>query len=251
MMKQSNTLLEVCCGSTDDVIEAYKAGADRVELNSDLFHGGLTPTVGALAVANREQDFPIMTMIRPREGGFCYTELEYRTCLEDARILLDYGADGLVFGFLTPDGHIDRSRTEELSKMAQDAGKESVFHRAFDVVPDWKEAIDMLADLKITRILTSGQAPSVSDATDTIKEMIDYAGNRIQILPGAGITLRNVQRIVHETGANQIHVAIHRVLSDNSTRNNRSIYYGGCLYPAEDSFSMIDRNAIGSLKTVL
>ena len=229
-MKQSNTLLEVCCGSTDDVIEAYKAGADRVELNSDLFHGGLTPTVGALAVAKRETDFPIMTMIRPREGGFCYTELEYRTCLEDARILLDYGADGLVFGFLTP---------------------ESVFHRAFDVVPDWKEAIDMLADLKITRILTSGQAPSVSDATDTIKEMIDYAGNRIQILPGAGITLRNVQRIVHETGANQIHVAIHRVLSDTSTRNNRSIYYGGCLYPAEDSFSMIDRNAIGSLKTVL
>lgn len=251
MMKQSNTLLEVCCGSTDDVIEAYKAGADRVELNSDLFHGGLTPTVGALAVAKRETDFPIMTMIRPREGGFCYTELEYRTCLEDARILLDYGADGLVFGFLTPDGHIDRSRTEELSKMAQDAGKESVFHRAFDVVTDWKEAIDMLADLKITRILTSGQAPSVSDATDTIKEMIDYAGNRIQILPGAGITLRNVQRIVHETGANQIHVAIHRVLSDNSTRNNRSIYYGGCLYPAENSFSMIDRNAIGSLKTVL
>lgn len=164
---------------------------------------------------------------------------------------MDYGADGLVFGFLTPDGHIDRSRTEELSKMAQDAGKESVFHRAFDVVPDWKEAIDMLADLKITRILTSGLAPSVSDATDTIKEMIDYAGNRIQILPGAGITLRNVQRIVHETGANQIHVAIHRVLSDTSTRNNRSIYYGGCLYPAEDSFSMIDRNAIGSLKTVL
>lgn len=68
-MKQSNTLLEVCCGSTDDVIEAYKAGADRVELNSDLFHGGLTPTVGALAVAKRETDFPIMTMIRPREGG--------------------------------------------------------------------------------------------------------------------------------------------------------------------------------------
>ena len=32
-------LLEVCCGSAEDVIEAWKAGADRVELNSNLFRG--------------------------------------------------------------------------------------------------------------------------------------------------------------------------------------------------------------------
>ena len=49
-MDMNNLLLEVCCGSADDVIEAYKAGADRVELNSDLFHGRLTPTVGLLTV---------------------------------------------------------------------------------------------------------------------------------------------------------------------------------------------------------
>ena len=247
----NNVLLEVCCGSADDVIEAYKAGADRVELNSDLFHGGLTPTAGALTVAKRETSLPVMTMIRPREGGFCYTEMEYKTCLEDAKILLNHGADGLVFGFLTPDGHIDLERTEQLAEIAQDAGKESVFHRAIDVAPDWKEAIDMLADLKITRILTSGQAPSVSDATDTIKEMIDYAGNRIQILPGAGITLQNVHRVIRETGTNQIHVAIHRSLAGTSTRNNRAIFYGGCLYPAEDSFSMIDGNANGNMKASL
>ena len=48
----SKILVEVCCGSADDVIEAYKAGADRVELNSNLFHGGLTPTIGSLLVAN-------------------------------------------------------------------------------------------------------------------------------------------------------------------------------------------------------
>ena len=70
-MDMNNLLLEVCCGSADDVIEAYKAGADRVELNSDLFHGRLTPTVGLLTVVKRETDLPIMTMICPREGGFC------------------------------------------------------------------------------------------------------------------------------------------------------------------------------------
>ena len=120
-------LIEVCCGSADDVIEAWKAGCDRVELNSDLFHGGLTPTVGSLRVAKRETGLPIMTMIHPREGGFCYTEAEFAVCREDARILLDNGADGLVFGFLTPDGTIDRERTKVLTDIARSAGKDAVF----------------------------------------------------------------------------------------------------------------------------
>ena len=76
--------MEVCCGSADDVIQAKLAGADRVELNSDLFHGGLTPTAGSLRVAKRETGMKIMAMVRPREGGFCYTGAEFMTALEDA-----------------------------------------------------------------------------------------------------------------------------------------------------------------------
>ena len=243
-----NILLEVCCGSAEDVIEAWKAGADRVELNSNLFHGGLTPTIGSLLVAKHEVTIPIMTMVRPREGGFCYTDTEYRVCLEDAEMMLKNGADGLVFGFLTAEGKIDLERTRRIAGIAQSAEKETVFHRAIDVVPDWKEAVDQLEDLGITRILTSGQSPDVSDATDTIREMIDYAGNRIQILPGAGITMRNIRRVAEETGASQLHVAVHRSLMDSSTANNRSIFYGGCLYPPEDRYQIIDGAAIGTMK---
>ena len=246
-----NILLEVCCGSADDVIEAYQAGADRVELNSDLFHGGLTPTVGTLRVVKRETDIPVMTMVRPREGGFCYTEAEYRVCLEDAELLIENGADGLVFGFLTAEGEIDPERTRRLAGIAQRAGKESVFHRAIDVVPDWKKAVDLLADLGITRILTSGQAPDVSDAADTVREMIAYAGDRIQILPGAGITMRNIQRVARETGASQLHVAVHRSCMDTSTRNNRSIFYGGCLYPPEDRYHLIDGTEIQHMRDTI
>lgn len=228
-----NILLEVCCGSAEDVIEAWKAGADRVELNSNLFHGGLTPTIGSLLVAKHEVTIPIMTMVRPREGGFCYTDTEYRVCLEDAEMLLKNGADGLVFGFLTAEGKIDLERTRRIAGIAQSAGK---------------EAVDQLADLGITRILTSGQSPDVSDATDTIREMINYAGDRIQILPGAGITMRNIRRVAEETGASQLHVAVHRSLMDSSTANNRSIFYGGCLYPPEDRYQIIDGAAIGTMK---
>ncbi len=243
----SRVRLEVCCGSADDVIQAHLAGADRVELNSDLFHGGLTPTLGELIVAKRETGMPVMTMVRPREGGFCYTQAEFDTAIEDAKLLLHHGADGLVFGFLHPNGTIDLERTRVLAKLAREAGKESVFHRAIDVVPDWREALDALIELGITRVLTSGQEPDVSLGTGTVREMIEYAAGRIQILPGAGITARNMDRIIQETGCSQIHLAAHKQVTDASVNNNRSIYYGGCLYPPEDRFQMIDSGYIGGM----
>lgn len=240
-------LLEVCCGSADDVIQAHKAGAHRVELNSNLFHGGLTPTVGALLVAKRETGMKIMTMVRPREGGFCYTPAEFATAIEDAKLLLENGADGLVFGFLHQDGTLDKERTRVLAELAQAAGKETVFHRAIDVVPDWRETLDALIELGITRVLTSGQEPDVSLGTQTVREMIEYAAGRIQILPGAGITARNMDRIIAETGCSQIHLAAHKPQYDTSVNNNRSIYYGGCLYPPEDRFNVIDSDYIGGM----
>ena len=59
-------VLEVCCGSVDDVLQAERGGADRVELNSCLMFGGLTPSIGALIAAKRLSSLPVMTMVRPR-----------------------------------------------------------------------------------------------------------------------------------------------------------------------------------------
>ena len=41
-------LLEICCGSFEDVKTAWQNGADRVELNSALYLGGLTPSTANL-----------------------------------------------------------------------------------------------------------------------------------------------------------------------------------------------------------
>ena len=49
-------------------------------------------------------------MVRPREGGFCYTDFDYMTCCRDMEALLNAGADGIVFGFLKPDGTVDTDR---------------------------------------------------------------------------------------------------------------------------------------------
>ncbi len=247
----SDILVEVCCGSAEDAILAARAGSPRVELCGDLFHGGLTPSLGSLLTVKRESEVSVMAMVRPREGGFCYTDIEFEVCLADARALLDHGADGLVFGFLTPEGTVDVERTKRLAGLARDAGKDAVFHRAIDVTPDWRAAIDTLASLGVTRILTSGQEPDVFYGAETVREMREYAAGRVQIMPGAGITARNLERILAATGADQIHVAGHTMKTDLSTANNRSIFYGGCLYPPEDRFQILDGGYIrGIVDTV-
>lgn len=244
-----NVLLEICCGSSDDVIEAWRGGANRVELNSNLFQGGLTPTVGALEVVKETVDIPVMTMLRPRGGGFLYTDSEYKCMLKDAKALLKSGADGLVFGCLNADGTVDETRTRALVEAAE--GKPAVFHRALDVTPDWKRALDTLIHLGVTRVLTSGQASDVFFALDTIRQMIAFAGDAIEILPGAGITLENVERVVKETGAKQVHLARHRSHVDPSCANNRSIYFGGALYPPEDRYDVTDGDYVAAVRRTL
>ena len=56
-----------------------------------------------------------------------------------------------------------------------------------------------------------------------------------------------MDRVIAETGCRQIHLAAHRSCTDASVANNRSIYYGGCLYPPEDRFQVIDRDYIGGM----
>lgn len=239
-------LLEVCCGSVDDVLEAERGGADRVELNSSLMFGGLTPSIGELITVKRRTTLPVMTMVRPRPAGFCYTKAEYATALADAEALLEHGSDGLVFGFLNADGSLDVHRTKEMARLA--ANKTKVFHRAIDVTGNWKQMLDQLIEIGIDRVLTSGQAPDVFYGLDVICRMIEFARGAIQIMPGAGVNLVNIDRIVEQTGCDQIHVARYRDVTDSSTAANRDIFFGGALYPPEDRYSVIDGDYIARLR---
>ena len=236
---------EACCGSAADAIAAYEGGADRVELNSDLFHGGLTPTLGALrTVKKHAPGLKVMCMVRPREGGFFYTETEYETMLEDARLFVENGADGIVFGFLHQDGTVDAGRCREM--LSAIGEKESVFHRAIDVVPDVMAALDTLIDLGVTRVLTSGQKPTVPEGAQTIKAMIEHAAGRIQILPGGGITPENAAWCRDTIGTKIMHAAMHRTAYDHSCDGNPAIYFGGAVYPPEDRYLLTHAEDIGA-----
>ena len=242
----SQVLLEICCGGIDDAIEAEKGGAERVELCSALFLGGLTPSIGTIREAKRRLKIPIMVMVRPRGGGFAYSQAEMATMERDAEAALENGADGVVFGILQSDGRVDIARSSRIRQLI--GTRQAVFHRAFDVTPDPFEALEQLVDLGITRVLTSGQKESVPQGVELIEKLIERAGDRIEILPGGGIQAWNVKDAVERTGCRQIHLTAWRTTSDSSTLARPGITFGGALYPAEDRYQVTDA---GSVREVL
>lgn len=48
---------EVCCGSAMDAIAAESGGASRIELNSALNLGGLTPDIGNLLFCKEKSKY--------------------------------------------------------------------------------------------------------------------------------------------------------------------------------------------------
>lgn len=233
----SRMVYEACCASAEDVLLAERAGADRVELNSCLLLGGLTPSLGMMEAARRAK-IPIIAMVRPREGGFCYTETEFGAMCRDAEALLGAGADGIAFGCLLPDGRVNERRCRELMGMI--GNKQSVFHRAFDITPDWRQALACLMGLGVTRVLTSGQAPSAPEGAETLKEMMEYAGGRIEILPGGGIRPENAAELAKKTGCRQFHATAHGYSVDAGFSPQPRVCFSGGEIPQEGCYRALE-----------
>ena len=238
-------ILEICCGSSDDVFAAKEGKADRVELNSALFLGGLTPSIGTFRKV-KSLGIPVMVMVRPRDGGFCYTQREFDCMLEDVKAFAEAGAEGLVFGVLNSDGTVDMERNRALIKAAGE--RQKVFHRAFDVVPEWRTAMDQLVSLGFDRILTSGQAASALEGAETLREMLEYANGRIEILPGGGIRPYNVRDLLIKTGCTQVHASAGAVHKDPSCGANPRVHFGAMADMPEDEFKITSSEKVLELR---
>lgn len=203
MNNSASLLIEVCIESVESAEIAEQAGADRIELNSALALGGLTPTCQLLAQVRSRVELPIICMVRPRPGDFFYSAAEFERMLEEARALLNAGADGLAVGVLTGGNRIDLSRLAMIREVCH--SKELVFHRAFDCVVDVDSALQQLIQAGVDRILTSGLSETAWEGRETIKQLISGYADQIEILPGSGIRPSNVVDLVRETGCQQIH----------------------------------------------
>jgi copper homeostasis protein len=237
---------EVCVDSVAGVIAARDAGADRVELCAGLIEGGITPSLGTVRVARKVADIGIHMMIRPRGGDFLYSGDELAAMEADIEAGKSAGVDGFVFGMLDRDGEVDRKASARLMARARPASV--TFHRAFDMTPEPLAALETLIELGVERVLTSGQEPTAYEGADTIAGLVKAAAGRIIVMPGGGITAKNVGRVAAITGAREIHVAALAPTPSGMRFRRPDMHMGGQLRPPE--YDRLD-TAAGSVAAII
>ncbi|XP_046667338.1 copper homeostasis protein cutC homolog [Homalodisca vitripennis] len=198
--------MEVCVDSIASAVNAAVGGAARLELCSALSEGGLTPTVGFLHVVKSLVKIPVFVMIRPRRGlDFVYSPEEINVMELDLNNLKTAGADGFVFGALTPSKSVNESVCKRLILAASPLP--CTFHRAFDVIENPLVELETIISLGFVRILTSGQEETAVKGVKMIKNLVKCSRERVSIMAGAGITDKNLEYILRETGVREFHAS--------------------------------------------
>jgi copper homeostasis protein len=187
-------------------------------------------------------------MLRPRPGAFYYNATEYRVLLRDLDLFLSHGADGLVFGILNKDATIDRDRCREMVRQA--AGHPVVFHRAMDLTPEPMQALEMLVDLGVSRVMTSGQKPTALAGASCIALLARLAAGRIEILPAGGINSGNVLELLRQTSCDQVHGSLRGTNCDPSARGRPELTFSGPM-PAPGLYEGTDLTLVKYLREKL
>ncbi|XP_042315372.1 copper homeostasis protein cutC homolog isoform X2 [Sceloporus undulatus] len=229
-------LMEICVDSVESAVNAERGGAGRLELCANLMEGGTTPSIGLLQVVKQCIRVPVFVIIRPRGGDFLYSDREVEVMKADIRLAKQHGADGLVFGALTEDGRVD---TELCTALL-----------AFDMVYDPMTALETLISLGFERVLTSGCDSSALEGLPLIKRLTDQAKGRIVVVPGGGITERNLQRILEGSGASEFHCSARSAKDSGMKFRNPSITMGAYLSTPEYSIKVADVAKVRTLNAI-
>ena len=240
-------MLEVCVDSPESILNAKNGGADRLELCSSLSLGGLTPTLGLAKFAIQHTNIPGNALIRLRNGNFVYSEEEIEIMVEDIYQLKQAGVSGFVIGALTELGEIDIKAMEKL--LAASTGCDVTFHRAFDLVKDPLKSLNIIIELGIKRILTSGLESTAEEGIELLKSLQLTAGDRLIIMPGAGVTDANVKKIIAETNVKEVHASCKITRSSKSaTSSNVSM---GSDAESESSIFVTCQTKVVNLKQLI
>lgn len=211
----NNTKIEICCGTIDDCLVASKFNVDRIELNSALELGGLTPTIATLRMAKERVKQSICCMVRPRTSGFMYTDTQIESMFMDAKILMEEGADGIVFGFLNNDHTVNKELTKKMVDLIHSYKKEAVFHKAFDECYDLDQACADLIECGVDRILTGGGKCPIDEGSKICGQLQDKYGDQIELLVGGGVRINNITQIAKNSHTGQIHMTAKQTFFDD------------------------------------
>lgn len=210
--------LEICIDNYQSIINAQKAGADRLELCSALGVEGLTPSSNLVKFAKKNFTGSLQAMIRHRAGDFYYDTVDQQIMFDDLKAILELDIDGIVIGALTKENKVDKEFLKPFIELTKQASKELTFHRAIDLTTDIYTATQEIIDLGFDRVLTSGAKPNVIQGLEAIKTLQEKFGSQIQIMPGGGINSNNIKEILETTKVTNIHCsASKKILRDTSS----------------------------------
>ena len=197
------TRFELCAESLSAAIAADCAGADRIELCTNLSVGGLTPPETLLAQVLAAVSIPVHILIRPRGGNFVYSVPDFQQVRRDIAWVKSSGAAGVALGVLHPDGSVDIPRTLELAQFARPL--HVTFHRAFDETANLPQALEDVIATGADTLLTSGGAPCVLTGAGSLANLVQQAHGRIAIMAGGGMKLESLSQLVARTAVPWVH----------------------------------------------
>ncbi|MEY2964005.1 MAG: hypothetical protein RL754_1266 [Bacteroidota bacterium] len=222
--------IEIALEEPGHAMELADFPVDRIELCSNLNEGGLTPTVAQARLVCEGSGIPVYAMIRPRAGGFVYSDIEKYWMLHEVDQLARSGVAGVVFGALDPVGALDREFVAELVEKAQGYGLGTTFHRAMDACTRSDEAFEQLIAIGVERVLTSGGAATVAQGMDQLATWQRNFGDRITIQAGSGVSAAQV-RALWEAGIRAFHMTARKfaegVIETDADARNLALGFAG------------------------
>lgn len=200
--------------SLANALAANEGGATTIELCRSMAYDGLTPMVECIEAARSVFEGPgLMAMIRPRAGGFRYGGDELASMKRQIEIAAKAGADGVVFGALDAANELDEAAVRDLAELARSFDLATTFHRAFDAIPHPMPALELLADIGVNRILTSGVAWGATgnalDGAAVLNEAIQAAAGRVEIVIAGSISPSLAPQVLDRLSPWQGDIAVH------------------------------------------
>jgi copper homeostasis protein len=217
-------ILEVCVDSVDSAVAAERGGAHRVELCSNLFEGGVTPSAGLIDAVRRVLSIDLYIMIRPRGGDFHYSKDEIDVMERDIVVAKERGANGVALGMLKVDGDVDVEGTRRLVGITAPLG--FTFHRAFDMSVDLLRSLSDVRAAGVHRVLTSGGKQTATEGAEVLAALVRAADGAPAIVAGSGIDETNVCALIEKTGVRQIHATLRAMVPSRMQHQNADVSMG-------------------------
>ena len=185
---------EVCVDNLNDAISAFHKGADRIELCSNLFEEGLSPSFKVLKNSKLKIPIPIRVMIRPHSKTFNYNNEDLLEMKKTIEFCKKKKFDGVVFGCLNNICELDLKKIEYLTKLSKPL--KVIIHKAIDLTLSPVESLKKILKLdNINGVLSSGGESSALEGSEILKKMIDISPNGFEMINAGKITKENLESL--------------------------------------------------------